>query len=102
MWGILIPLLVGIAVGYFMKGKQDKSRLFWIGAIWALVIAIVLNAIGWFTGNNPTTGGDGVNGTGIFVSFIVSLVVFLVGVWLGDMVEGRRTRRALPPNSPRV
>ena len=102
MWGILIPLLVGIAVGYFVSGKQDKSRLFWIGAIWALVIAVVLNVIGWFTGYNPLTGAGDVDGTGIFLSFIVSLVVFLVGVWIGDMVEGRRTRRALPPSSPRI
>jgi uncharacterized membrane protein len=103
MWGILIALLIGVAVGYFSAGKQDKSRLFWIGALWALIGAIVINAIGWFTGYNPLTGGAGVDGTGLFFSFIVTLVVFLVGVWIGDMVEGRRTRRgALPPSNPRV
>lgn len=102
MWGIIIALLVGIAVGYFAKGKQDKSRLFWMGAIWALVVAVVLNLIGWFTGYNPLTGGAGVDGTGIFVSFLVSLVIFLAGVWIGDMIEGRGHDRALPPSNPRV
>lgn len=102
MWGILIPLLIGVAYGYFAAGKQDKSRLFWIGAVFALVTAIILNAFGWFTGNNPLTGGDNVDGTAIFVSAIVSLVIFLAGVWIGDMIEGRRTRRALPPSNPRV
>ena len=102
MWGIIIPLLIGIAVGYLSPGKQNKSRLFWMGVIWALVIAIVLNVIGFFIGNNPTTGTDAVDGTGLFLSFVVSVVVFLIGVWLGDMFEGRRHRRALPPTNPRV
>ncbi|HET6404081.1 MAG TPA: hypothetical protein VFH78_05500 [Candidatus Thermoplasmatota archaeon] len=99
MWGILIPLLIGVAYGYFATGKQDKSRLFWTGAVIALILAVVLNVIGFFTGNNPTTGGDNVNGTAIFLSAIVSLVIFLVGVWIGDMLEGRRHRRALPPGN---
>jgi len=101
MWGILIPLMIGIAVGYFSPGKEDKSRLFWIGAIWALVVAVVLNGLGWFLDINPITGADEVDGVGIFLGFLVSIVVFLVGIWIGDMFEGRRTR-ALPPSSPRV
>lgn len=96
MWGILIALIVGIAVGYMMKGKQDKSRLFWIGALWAVVIAAVLNVIGWFVDMNPTTAGDDVGFWSLVVSFVVTLAVFLIGVWIGDLVEGRR-HRALPP-----
>lgn len=100
MWGIIIPLLVGLAVGYFTKGKQDKSRLFGLGAIWALILAFVLNAIGWFIDVNPTTAGDDVSFVGLVLSFLVSLAVFLLGVWLGDMLEGRSGRRALPPTRP--
>lgn len=103
MWGLLIALLIGIAVGYFVAGKQDKSRLFWIGALWAVVIAAVLNIVGYFTNNNPTTAGGDVSFFGLLISFVISLAVFLLGVWVGDMLEGRRHRRgALPPNSPRV
>lgn len=101
MWGIIIPLLAGIAVGYLVKGKQDKSRLFWIGAIWAVVIAVVFSFIGWITGYNPLTASAGVDGFGLVVSFIVTLVVFLAGVWIGDVIEGR-SHRTLPPSQPRV
>lgn len=97
MWGILIALLVGVAVGYFAAGKQDKSRLFWIGALWAVIVAFVLNILGWFIDMNPTTAGDDVSFPALVLSFLVSLGVFLVGVWVGDMLEGRRERRALPP-----
>lgn len=97
MWGILIPLLVGIAVGYFSPGHQDKSRLFTRGALWAVVIAAVVVVIGWVTNTDPMTlTGLGNGFFSLVLSFIVALVVFLVGVWLGDLFEGR-SRRAQPP-----
>lgn len=97
MFGILIPLLVGLAFGYFAKGRQDKSRLLRIGALWALVLAAVLNAIGWLAGRNPATGADEVSFWGIFLSSLASLGIFLAGVWIGDAIEARRARKALPP-----
>lgn len=98
MWGILIPLLVGIAVGYFSPGRQDKSTLFKRGIIWALVIAAVIVVIGWVTNTDPMTmTGLGTGYVSLVISFVVALLIFLVGVWLGDMIEGRRTRRAQPP-----
>ncbi|MEA3201555.1 MAG: hypothetical protein QOE90_2983 [Thermoplasmata archaeon] len=100
MWGILLPILIGIAVGYFSPGKQDKSHMFKIGALWALGLAIVIAIIGYVTGNNPLTGGSGAGFLSLFLSFIVSLVLFLVGVWIGDLLEGRKNRRATPPPSP--
>jgi hypothetical protein len=101
MWGLLIAVLIGVAVGYFSAGKQDKSRLFWIGALWAVVVAAILNVTGWFVNINPTTAGGDVSFFGLLISFLVTIAVFLIGVWVGDLFEGRRTR-ALPPNSPRV
>lgn len=102
MWGLVIAFVIGILVGYFSPGRENKSRLFWIGAIWALVIALVLNIAGWFLDVNPTTAGDDVSGVALFMSFLVSIAVFLVGVWVGDVVEGRRARGALPPTQPRI
>ena len=97
MWGILIPLLIGVAVGYFSPGRQDKSRLFVRGAIWAVVVAAVLVLLANVFGMNPLGYGD-LGFVGLTISFIVSILVFLVGVWIGDMVEGRR--RTLPPGTP--
>lgn len=97
MWGILIPLLVGIAVGYFSPGRQDKSRLFVKGAIWAVIVAAVLVLLANVFGMNPLGYGD-LSFVGLTISFIVSVVVFLVGVWIGDMFEGRR--RTVPPGTP--
>jgi uncharacterized membrane protein YadS len=97
MWGILIPLLIGIAVGYMSPGRQDKSKMFVRGAIWAVIIAAVIVLLGKVFNVNPLGYGD-VGFVGLVISFVVSILVFLVGVWIGDMIEGRR--RTVPPGSP--
>lgn len=89
MWGLLIALLIGIAFGYMSPGRQDKSRLFMKGLLWGVVIALVVAALGFFFGMNPLGLGD--NGFfGLLISFVVLTVVFLIGVWVGDMIEGRK------------
>lgn len=93
MWGILIPLLIGIAVGYLSPGRQDKSRMFMRGLLWAVVIALVIVALGYFFGINPLGYGD-TGFVGLVISFVIAIAIFLVGVWIGDMIEGRR---ASPP-----
>lgn len=89
MWGLLIALIAGVALGYLSPGKTDKSRLFWRGLLWGVVISAVIALLGFLFGINPLGLGD----AGFFslmVSFVVVLVAFLVGVWLGDLIEGRR------------
>lgn len=97
MWGILIPLLIGIAVGYFTPGHTDKSRLFVRGALWAVLVAAILVLLANVFGMNPLGYGD-LGFVALTLSFIVSILVFLVGVWIGDMIEGRR--RMVPPAAP--
>ena len=100
MWGILIPLLVGVAVGYFSPGKADKSRLFVRGLLWSVLIAAVIAALGYFFDMNPLGFGD-TGFLGLVISFVVAIAIFLVGVWIGDALEHRKGRAA-PPAGPRV
>jgi uncharacterized membrane protein YadS len=87
-WGLVV-FLIGIAYGYMSPGRQDKSQLFKKGLLWGLIIAIVVALLGFFFNANPLGLAD--NGFfGILISAIVLTLVFIVGVWLGDMVEGRR------------
>ena len=89
MWGLLIALVIGLAYGYMSPGRQDKSRLFWKGLLWGVVIALVLAVIGWFMDLSPLGLGDA-SFFGLVLSFVILTVAFLVGVWIGDLVEGRR------------
>lgn len=100
MWGILIPLLIGIALGYFSPGRQDKSKLFLKGLIFSLVVAGVIVLIGRLTNTNPLGLGN-TSFVGLAISFAISLAVMMVGVWIGDMLEHRKGGRndvaARPP-----
>jgi len=98
MWGILIPLLIGVAIGYFSPGRQDKSRMFVRGLLWSVLVAIVVIAIGKLTNTNPLGFGDA-SFLGLVISFAVALAIMMLGVWIGDMLEARRDRKrgAAPP-----
>lgn len=81
--------MIGIAFGYFQPGRQDKSQLFKKGLLWGLVVAIVVALLGWALKLNPLGLGD-VGFLGILWAAIVLSILFIVGVWLGDWIEGRR------------
>ncbi len=80
-----LSLLIGAGYGYFKKGKQDKSELFKTGFLWGLIIAVVLAAIGALTGGSALGLGRGF--IGIILSVLIILVLFVLGVWLGDLIE---------------
>jgi hypothetical protein len=88
-WGLVV-FLIGIAYGYFTPGRQSKMAILKKGILWGLVIAIVFAAIGYFTGVDPL--GLAVSGIVSFViAFIVLTLLFILGVWIGDLIEGRKT-----------
>lgn len=85
-WGLLI-LLLGFAYGWLSPGKEDKSRLFKRAALWGIILAIVLAIVGYFLGMNPL----GLANNSVVYNIIAAVVlsfVFIVGVWLGDMLPG--------------
>lgn len=91
MWGFLV-FLIGLAYGWMSPGRQDKSRLFMRGLLWGVVIAVVLALIGFFFGSNPVTATANMGFFDIVWTAIVLSLAFILGVWIGDMIEGRRAR----------
>ena len=91
MWGFLIAIVVGIAYGYMSPGKQDKSFIFKRGLLWGLLISVVVALLGYFFHANPLGLAD-TSFFGLFLSFVVLTLVFILGVWVGDMIEGRKGR----------
>lgn len=89
-WGLIV-FLVGIAYGWLSPGRQDKSHIFKMGLVWGLLIALIVAVLGYFFGVNALGLAD--NGfVSNLIAFVVLTVVFIVGVWLGDLIEGRRGR----------
>jgi cation transporter-like permease len=90
VWGI-IAFVVGIAYGWLARGRQDKSRLFVTALIWGFVIALVLALIGLLVGQSAIGLGQGV--VGFFISVLIISLLFILGVWIGDLIEGASKRR---------
>jgi amino acid permease len=62
------------------------------GLLWGVVIAVVLAIVGFFFGNNPVTANPNMGFFDVVWTAIVLSLAFILGVWLGDMLEGRRAR----------
>jgi cation transporter-like permease len=85
-WGLL-TFLIGIAYGALKRGRQDKSSLFMQGLVIGIVLAIVLVVIGVLTGA-PALGFGGA--LGIVITAVILSLLFVVGVWIGDLISGAR------------
>ena len=87
MWGLLV-FLVGLLYGALKRGRQDKSSLFMQGLVIGIVLAIVLVVLGLLV-NVPAIVGLG-GAFGIIVTAIILSLLFVLGVWVGDLVSGAR------------
>ena len=85
MWGLLV-FLVGLLYGWMTPGRQDKGRLLWNGFLMGIVAALVAALLGAAIGVPPLPLGAGIMGVVLIV--LILTVVFVVGAWLGDLVEG--------------
>ncbi|MEK6986117.1 MAG: hypothetical protein AABX89_07030 [Candidatus Thermoplasmatota archaeon] len=92
-WGLVI-VLVGLAYGALARGKQDKGRLFRKGFLIGLVIAVVLALLAALTGSPALTFLAIAGGLAILVDAIIMSLLFILGVWLGDLISGAKTRAA--------
>lgn len=88
-WGLLV-FVIGILYGAIARGRQDKGGLLKQGLVIGLVLALVLVLIGWVTGA-PALGLGG--GLWIFVAAVVLTLLFVLGVWIGDLITAGRDRR---------
>lgn len=92
-WGIL-ALVIGTLYGWLTPGRQDKGRMLVTGLVYGLTIGLVLAVIGWAFGSNPIFLGTGSGLLGMILAVVVIAILFVVGVWIGDLIEGRQPRRS--------
>ena len=85
-WGLL-TFIIGILYGALARGRQDKGALFKQGLVIGLVLAVVLVILGVLLGA-PALGIDGA--LGIIIAAIVLSALFILGVWIGDLITGAR------------
>ncbi|HEV8361616.1 MAG TPA: hypothetical protein VGR28_14300 [Candidatus Thermoplasmatota archaeon] len=91
MWGWIV-LLIGILYGYMTPGRQDKMAIFKKGVVIGIILALVLGIIGYVANVDPLGLGLGTGILALLISVIFLTIAFVVGVWIGDMIEGRPKR----------
>lgn len=88
-WG-LIALVVGFAYGWLTPGHQDKGGILKTGIVWGLIIGVVLALLGFAFGSNPVFLGTGSGVLGFIIAVVVIVALFVIGVWVGDLFEGKK------------
>lgn len=84
VWGI-VSLAIGAVYGYAKPGRQDKLELLKTGALAGTVLGALLAVLGWVTGFSPFGLGTGL--VGAILSFLILALLFVAGVWVGDVIE---------------
>jgi len=90
VWG-LITFVIGIAYGWLTPGRQSKLGLFMTGLWIGLIVAVAFAVIGYFYHADPL--GFGTTFLGLFLAIVVLTLVFVLGAWVGDLIEGQTRRR---------
>src|SRR5512136_1579477 len=89
MWFELLILIIGIAYGFFHKGKEDLWGLLKMGAIIGLVLGILFGLIAFIFAPGLLGLGVGLaGGIGVFIGIIILAIIFVIGSFIGDWLEG--------------
>ncbi|PKG31181.1 hypothetical protein [Methanoregula sp.] len=88
MWLELLTLIIGIAFGFFHKGKEDYWGILRNGAALGFVIGILAVLISMFLSPGTTSLSfvfPGIFGTILVI--IVFVIIMVAGTFIGDWLE---------------
>ncbi len=84
----LLDLLLGIAFGFFHKGKEDYWGILRNGALAGTVASVLIVLLAMFLSPGSISPGLGIMGaTGIIIEILIFVVIFIVGTFAGDQLE---------------
>jgi hypothetical protein len=89
MWFELLNFIIGIAFGFFHHGKEDLTGILKNSAIIGIVLGIIFVLVSMFLLPGVTSTGVGFLGVfGIFIEIMIFVIIFIVGAFIGDWLEG--------------
>ncbi|MFA7695402.1 MAG: hypothetical protein WCX63_07700 [Methanoregula sp.] len=84
----LLDLLIGIAFGFFHKGKENYAGILRNGAIIGIVVSLVFVLVMNVLAPGNLSAGFGLLGTiGVMVEILIFVVIFMAGTFIGDRIE---------------
>jgi hypothetical protein len=89
----LLNFIIGIGFGFFHRGKEDFMGILRNGAIAGLVLGIAFVLVSRVFILGGLSLGPGFAGVfDIFLIIIVYVIIFMVGAFIGDRLEGLRKK----------
>ena len=87
MWLELLNFIIGIAFGFFHRGKEDFMGILRNGAIAGLVLGIIFVLVSMFLVPGEISIEVGFGVFGIFIKIMIFVIIFIVGTFIGDWFE---------------
>jgi len=89
VWLELLNFIIGIAFGFFHRGKEDFVGILKNSAIIGLVLGSIFVLASMFLLPEGISIGDGFLGVyRIFIVIILFVIIFIMGALIGDWIEG--------------
>ena len=85
---LLLNLILGIVFGFIHRGKEDYTGLLRNGAIAGLLLGIIFVLAARYL--SIDFGFTGI--LGILIEIIIFLIIFILGAFIGDKIEGIRKK----------
>lgn len=88
MWLELLTLLIGIAFGFFHKGKEDYWGILRNGAVLGIIIGVLAVLISMFLAPGSTSlSFDFLGIFGTILVILIFVILMIVGAFIGDRIE---------------
>jgi hypothetical protein len=89
VWLELLNLIIGIAFGFFHRGKEDLTGILRNSAIVGIVLGIIFVLVSMYLVPGGISSDVGFLGVfGIFIVILIFVIIFIVGAFIGDWLEG--------------
>ena len=89
VWLELLNFIIGISFGFFHRGKEDFNGILRNSAIVGIVLGIIfVIASMYLLPGGITSEVDFLGVFGIFITILIFVIIFIVGAFIGDWLEG--------------
>jgi len=82
----VLIIIIGIIYGYMKPGKEDRSALLKKGVVIGIILGAVMVVLGLIGGRWILLLGT-VARVLVFVEVIILAVLFIIGTYIGDLLE---------------
>jgi uncharacterized membrane protein len=82
----ILIIIIGIIYGYMKPGKEDRSSLLKKGVVIGIIPGAIMVVLGLLGGRTILLLGT-LAGVFVFIEVIILAVLFIVGTYIGDMLE---------------